>query len=219
MSRQPPSIARPRLDRESILRAALEIADVQGTEALKMRELAHALGYEAMALYRHVANKEAVLEGILDLALSELQFAPPTLDWASAIEQDAKSLHNTLTRHPWAAALLTTPVGLRPLRLDFAESLLAQLERAGLPASIRFHAYHVLDAYIVGFSLWQQGHTLSEAERALVKERLSDNGGLDDYPRLAEHRDAHRVTGPHQNVNSFETGLELILSGLTKQVP
>jgi AcrR family transcriptional regulator len=143
---QKPS-SRARLTRDGILSAALAVADAQGIDALKMRELAQALGFEAMALYRHVANKDAILDGILDLVMDEIEPAPGSADWADAIRRSAISLHEALDRHPWAASLLTTPAGLRPARLTFMESLLTHLETAGFPDHLCYHAYHVLDAY------------------------------------------------------------------------
>jgi Tetracyclin repressor-like, C-terminal domain len=81
-------------------------------------------------------------------------------------------MHEALDRHPWAAGLMTKPVGLRPGRVAFGESLLARLEQAGFPDDVSFHVYHVLDAWIVGYSLWLAGHPLTSGERAAVAERL-----------------------------------------------
>jgi AcrR family transcriptional regulator len=215
MSRAPQRRApRARLTRELILRAALEFADSHGIDALKMRELGQVLGFEAMALYRHVANKDAILDGILDLVLSEVEPAPASADWADAIRRSAVSLHEALDRHPWAASLLTTSAGLRPARLKFMESLLTHLEGAGLPDEVCYHAYHVLDAYVVGFSLWQAGHSITPEEQAAVVERLAQQVSFDDYPRLVKHGDQHRAAGPQHDVSAFELGLDLVLEGL-----
>src|SRR5438067_5628880 len=90
--------ARGRLTRERILRAALEFADANGIESLKMRELGQALGFEAMALYRHVGGKDEILDGILDLVLSETQPPAASADWAIAIRTSAISIHDALER-------------------------------------------------------------------------------------------------------------------------
>src|SRR5512146_1916851 len=103
--------SRGRLTRDRILRAALEFADAHGVESLKMRELGQALGFEAMAIYRHVANKEEILGGILDLVLTEVEPPAESPDWAAAIRRGALSFHDALERHPWAASLLVTPAG------------------------------------------------------------------------------------------------------------
>jgi AcrR family transcriptional regulator len=215
MSRGPQTPApRARLTRDGILRAALDVADTQGIDALKMRELARALGFEAMALYRHVANKGAILDGVLDLVLAEIEPAPDSADWADSIRSSAISLHAALDRHTWAASLLTTPAGLRPARLRFMESLLARLEAAGFPDHVCYHAYHVLDAYVIGFSLWQAGHALTAEEQAAVAERLAQEVSLDDYPRLVRHGEQHVTPGPHRDLSAFEIGLDLMLEGL-----
>jgi AcrR family transcriptional regulator len=206
--------SRPRLNRGLILRTGLEFADANGIEALKMRELARELGFEAMALYRHVANKEEILEGLVDLVLSEVEMPSAGADWAASIRAGAISFHAAIERHPWVAGLLTKPPGLRPARLEFAESLLARLEEAGFSEDVRFHAYHVLDAWIIGYSLWLAGHSLTPAERQAVNRRLADDGPLDDYPRLLEHHDQHAIEGGHRDVSAFEVGLDLILEGL-----
>jgi AcrR family transcriptional regulator len=214
MSRAP--TARPRLTRERILQAALEFADEHGIEALKMRGLAQVLGFEAMALYRHVANKEAILGDLVDVVLSEVEQPPASADWAGAIRSSAISMHAALERHPWAAGLMTKPVALRPARIEFGESLLARLEQAGFSEEISFYAYHVLDAWIIGFSLWQASHSLTPAERELVSRRLANDRSLDDYPLLLKHHDQHATAGPHQDVSAFEVGLDLILDGLDR---
>lgn len=211
--------SRPRLSRERILRTALEFADANGIEALKMRELARELGFEAMALYRHVAGKDAILEGLVDLVLSEVEPPPASADWAASIRSGAISFHRAIERHSWVAGLLTKPPGLRPARLEFAESLLARLEEGGFSEDVRYHAYHVLDAWIIGYSLWLAGHSLTPAEREAVNRRLADEGPLDDYPRLLEHHDRHETPGPHRDVSAFEVGLDLILEGLMENAP
>jgi AcrR family transcriptional regulator len=206
--------ARGRLTRERILRAALEFADANGIDALTMRELGRSLGFEAMALYRHVAGKDEILDGILDLVLEEVEPPPPSPDWAAAIRSGALSLHAALERHPWATRLMTSANGLRPVRLAFAEAVLARLEDAGFSEADCFHAYHVVDAYILGFSHWQAAHTFSETEQAAIAKRLANDVSFDDYPLMQKHREQHRTPGPHRDVSAFEVGLELMLEGL-----
>src|SRR5262252_10785844 len=96
------------LSRERILAAALELVDEQGIEALSMRRLGQSLGYEAMSLYNHVANKDDLLDGILDLVLAEMEPPDPAGGMAS-IRRSSVSAHEALTRHPWAASLLMSP--------------------------------------------------------------------------------------------------------------
>ena len=97
------------LDRDRILRAALDLADEQGIEALSMRKLAQALGFEAMSLYNHVANKDDLLDGILDLALAETELPTGEGDWAADVRRSAVSVHDAFRRHPWAPTLCMSP--------------------------------------------------------------------------------------------------------------
>src|SRR6266480_7934077 len=97
------------LSRDRILRAALELADESGIESLTMRKLGQVLGFEAMSLYNHVANKNDVLDGILDLVLTESEPPSPTGDWDTAIRESAISVHETLRRHRWSCTLLMAP--------------------------------------------------------------------------------------------------------------
>src|SRR5262249_7442744 len=146
------------LNRERILAAALELVDEQGIDALSMRKLGQALGgYEAMSLYNHVANKDDLLDGILDLVLAEMEPPDPAGGLAS-IRSSSISAHEALARHPWAAGLLMSPTRIRPSRLQFMNALLAALRGAGFSAETTYTAYHVLDAHIIGFSLWQSTH-------------------------------------------------------------
>src|SRR3989475_9395043 len=94
------------LSRDRILHAALELADEGGIESLTMRKLGRTLGFEAMSLYNYVANKDDVLDGILDLVLAESELPSPTGDWDTAIRSSAISVHDALRRHPWACTLL-----------------------------------------------------------------------------------------------------------------
>src|SRR5215471_5911538 len=146
-----PTTRRRPLSRERILAAALELVDEQGIEALSMRKLGQALGgYEAMSLYNHVANKDDLLNGILDLVLAEMD--PPAPDGGlPSIRAAALSAHEALRRHPWAAGLLMAPARVRPGRLAFMDALLGALRTAGFSAETTYHAYHVIDAHIIGF--------------------------------------------------------------------
>jgi AcrR family transcriptional regulator len=204
------------LSRDRILRAALALADGHGVEAVTMRRLGEELGFEAMSLYRHVANKDDVLDGILDLVLHETEPPPPDGDWDAAIRRSALSVRDALRRHPWATGLLMKPGHARPARLHFMDSLLGRLRRSGFSADQTFVVYHVLDGHIFGFALWQTAYESVAAADPEVVARLMREIPFDDYPHLAEHRDQHLEEGPHREVGAFELGLDLILDGLRR---
>ena len=208
--------ARLPLSRDRILQAALELADERGVESLSMRKLGQALGFEAMSLYNHVANKDDVLNGLLDLVLDETEPPAPEDAWDVAVRRSAISVHDALRRHPWAAPLLMSEAHIRPARMRYMDLLLGCLREARFSAETTFHAYHVIDGHIIGFSLWEITHSsmpLDASDLAGMVDRLIP---VDEYPYLHEHGKQHVSEGPHRKVSAFEFGLDLILDGLRK---
>ena len=208
--------AKPRLplSRDRILQAALELVDEAGIESLTMRKLGQALGFEAMSLYNHVANKDDVLDGILDLVLDESEVPSPAGAWDEAIRASAISVHEALRRHPWSCALLMSPGRIRPARLRYMDSLLGRLREAGFSAETTYSAYHVLDGHIFGFSLWETSHTYTAEEVSSLEAKFEQTITADAFPYLHEHAQQHFSEGPHREVGAFELGLDLIVDGL-----
>jgi AcrR family transcriptional regulator len=202
------------LSRDRILRAALELADEGGIESLTMRKLGQTLGFEAMSLYNYVANKDDLIDGILDLVLDESEPPSPDGEWDAAIRSSAISVHRSLTRHPWACSLLMSPGHIRPARLRYMDSLLGRLREAGFSADATYHAYHVLDAHIYGFSLWQTNHTYNAVQVTDMVTAFEQMIPADVFPYLHEHGEQHFADGPHREVSAFEFGLDFILDGL-----
>jgi AcrR family transcriptional regulator len=206
------------LSRDRILEAGLAIADEQGIDALSMRKLGQELGFEAMSLYNHVANKDDLLDGMVDLVLAEMD-APRPEEGFAGIRTAAISAHESLRRHPWAASALMTPARVRPLRLAFMDALLGALRGAGLSPETTYHAYHVIDAHIIGFSLWQSTHDFD-----LPEEVTADMRGFLDrmlpeetYPDLHAHGMQHLDPGPLESTSAFEYGLDLLLASLEQE--
>jgi AcrR family transcriptional regulator len=212
------------LSRDRVLHAAISLVDEGGIESLSMRKLGQALGVEAMSLYNHVANKDAILDGIVDLVMSEIELPSAEEDWESAIRKCAISAHEALVRHPWACNLIMSSTRVRPARLRYMESLLRRLREAGFSAEETYHAYHALDSHILGFTLWQVGHVMpGDGPRVTNKEELASflatllrEFPLDDYPYLLEHGEQHLTEGSHKEEGEFEFGLGLILDGLKR---
>ena len=208
--------ARLPLTRDRILETALALVDEGGLDALSMRKLGQALGFEAMSLYNHVANKDEVIDGILDLVLAEGDPPAPSDDWEAAVRESAISVHAALRRHPWAPALLMAPGRMRPARLRYMDSLLGRLREGGFSAETTYHAYHVLDGHTFGFSLWEAAHTFSDEDASRMAASFDRLIPVDDYPYLREHGEQHFADGPHHDVSAFELGLDLILDGLRR---
>jgi AcrR family transcriptional regulator len=207
------------LSRDRILRAALELVDDGGIDSLTMRKLGQALGFEAMSLYNHVANKDDVIDGILDLVLAQGELPSPSGNWDRAVRASAVSVHAALRRHPWATAVGMAPGRLRPARLRYMDALLGRLRDAGFSAEATYHAYHVLDGHIFGFSLWEASHSYSDADASEMMAAFERTITADEYPYLREHGEQHFAEGPHHDVSAFEFGLDLILDGLKKINP
>jgi AcrR family transcriptional regulator len=204
------------LTRERIIQAALELADANGIESLSMRKLGQKLGFEAMSLYNHVANKDDLLEGMLDFVLAETE--PPTTpgEWDDAIRKSAISVHDALRRHPWSCTLLMEARRIRPARLRYMDLLLGRLRDAGFSADTTYHAYHVLDGHIFGFALWEIGHTYTPEEASSLVERFAHTITPQAYPYLHEHAKQHMDDSAQREVSAFEFGLDLIIDGLKK---
>jgi len=202
------------LSRDRVLQAAIRLADDGGIESLSMRKLGRALGVEAMSLYKHVANKDDVLDGIVDLVEGEIELPSPADGWAAAVRGCAISAHEVLRRHPWACSLIMSR--FRPARLRYMDWLLARLRGAGFSPQLAYHAYHALDSHILGFTLWELGHSVDTEDLADAVATFLRDLPVDDYPHFAEHVQQHLTEPGLDEVGGFEFGLDLILDGLQR---
>lgn len=216
MPTQPRATAktRARQSRERVLRVAIQIADRNGIESLTMRNLAERLGVEAMTLYHYVANKDDILNHIVDLVVSEFEVPSEKGDWQAALRRSAISAYQVLLRHPWACSLMMSPARIGPARLAYMESLLGRLRDAGFSAEMTHHAYHALDSHVLGFTMWETGYTTGIKELPDSGATLRRQISLDDYPHLVEHMGEHNT--PSSGDGEFGFGLDLILDGLEK---
>ena len=206
---------RETLTRERVLHAAMAMADEAGVESLTMRSLGQRLGVEAMSLYNHVANKDDVLDAIVDMAVAEIVPPVATGDWRAAIRSSALSANDVLYRHSWACALwLQRYPG--PARIRYMEGLLACLERSKLPHEIAHHAYHVIDTYIVGFTAQQHTFVIGDDELAAAAGDFLGQLSADDNPHVIAHVHQH-LSGEPATTSAFEFGLDLILDGLHRR--
>jgi AcrR family transcriptional regulator len=216
-ARDKAAAVRPPLTRERVLRAAIELADAGGIEALSMRRLAQELGVEAMSLYYHVRSKDALLEAMLDAVFAEMELPPADGDWRSAMRRCALSAHHVLLRHAWACRLLMLPGGdPSRARLDWMNAVLGRLRGAGFSADMTHHAYHALDSHIVGFTLWVLPYLAMARERPDFPRMVREALPLEDLPHLAEHIDVHLAEDRPGDTSEFDFGLDLILDGLER---
>ncbi|MCK6210306.1 TetR/AcrR family transcriptional regulator C-terminal domain-containing protein [Georgenia sp. EYE_87] len=148
-------VATPRrapLSRERVLRAAVALADADGIEALSMRRLAERLGVVPMALYKHVANKEELLDGMVDVVLGEIEPPPEEADWRTAVRERILSARRALLRHPWARPVIESRTGASPVVLDHMDALVATFRAGGFSAVLTHHVMHALGSRMWGFT-------------------------------------------------------------------
>jgi AcrR family transcriptional regulator len=200
------------LSKERVLRAAIAFADEHGIEALSMRKLAKELGVEAMSLYKHVANKDEILAGVLDLVASEIEL-PEGPDWRTALRRNAISTRDVFVRHRWAGRLWMSQQSGGPERLRLANWMLKTLREAGFSGDLIYHAFHILEAHILGFTVMQLSFPYKGEELAGMTESFLARIG-DDYPDLVEHVRGHLE--PPQGEGGFELGLDLLLDGFER---
>src|SRR2546422_3362028 len=151
----PPAEPRTPLSRERVLRAAVALADESGIDSLTMRKLGDALGVEAMSLYNHVANKDDLLDGMVDLVFAEIAPPPRGAGWKAAMRQRAIAAREVLARHPWAIGLMESRRRPGPATLRHHDAVIGCLREAGFSVAMAAHAYSVLDSYVYGFALQQ----------------------------------------------------------------
>ena len=205
------------LSRERVLHAAIALADRGGIESLSMRKLGQELGVEAMSLYNHVANKDDIEDGIVEIVLEEIDVPSDGADWKAALRQTAISSHDVFVRHRWACSLMMRRPRVSPARMHWMESVLRTLREAGFSADMTHHAYHALDSHITGFTLWQVSmpfetkEELDELAVGFLREIPAD-----EYPYVIEHAHQHLEPASPDGASEFEFGLDLILDGLER---
>lgn len=145
--------ARTPLTRERVLKVALGMVDRGGLDALSMRKLASKLGVEAMSLYHHVANKDDLHDGLVELVLAEIELPPPGTPWREAMRQRARSARQVFLKHPGAAVLVESCVTMTPTRLRYADGVIGLLMGDGFSVEHAYRVFLMLDSYIYGFTL------------------------------------------------------------------
>ncbi len=211
-----PGVAAPRapLSRDRVLRAALALADEQGIEAVSMRRLGQTLGVEAMSIYKHVADKEAILDGIADLVMEEVEVPDPDLPWREAIRRSAMSAHDALRRHPWAGTVLESRLNPGPARLRYLDAVVGVLRDAGFGTPLIARAFMALDSHTYGFTLQELALPFDAMGAPEVAAMMADT--FEAYPNLQAMAELAMSGAP---MLDFEFGLDLLLDGLERLRP
>ena len=210
------SETRTRLSRTRVLAAAVALADETGLDGFGMRRLAQALGVVPMALYKHVANKDELLAGMIDAVFAEIEAPAAGADWRPAMRRRAVSTREALKRHGWALGLMeTSPPG--PANLRVHDAVMGCLRGAGFSFATAIHAFSLLDAYIYGFALQEKtlGFETPDSAGEAVQRR-AETVAAAGYPHLAEIAERLPQTG-YDPAAEFAWGLDLILDALDRQ--
>src|SRR5215211_3878855 len=212
MSVKPRQNRRQRLTRERVLRAAVALADEGGFASLTMRKLAKELGVEAMSLYNHVANKDDLLDGMIDIVFGEIEPPSPDGDWRAELRKRAISTREALRRHPWAVGEMEGRTSQGPWNLRVHNAVLGCLRAAGFSLAMTVHAYSVQDAYIYGFALQETDMSsetpddfAAEAQRQMVEYEAM----LAEYPHLVEVVGGHVAKAGYDADREFLFGLDV----------
>jgi AcrR family transcriptional regulator len=205
------------LNRERVFQAAVGLADERGLESLTMRALGEELGVEAMSLYHHVANKDELLNGMVEVVFSEIELPTTDVDWKTAMRRRAISTREALARHRWAVGLLGSSTSPGPASFRLVNAVLGCLREAGFSVENAAHGYSALDAYIYGFALQEKTLPVDTPEElAEAAENVSRQFSADEYPHIAETITEHVTKSGYDFADEFEFGLDLILDGLER---
>jgi AcrR family transcriptional regulator len=207
--------SRTPLSRDRTVRAAVVLADAGGFDSLSMRKLAEELDTAPMSLYRHVANKEDLLDGMVDVVFGEMY--PPAVggDWTTELRERGISARAALQRHPWAVGLMETRLHPGHASAVHHNATMGCLREAGFPFRDAVHAYNLLDSYTYGFALQEQMIPFETPEESaeMAKTTVGERGG--EYPYLAEVVVELGKRG-YDYAEEFEFGLDFILDGLER---
>jgi len=214
---QPAAKRRDPLSRERVLDAAVAIADESGIGSLTMRKLGDALGVEAMSLYNHVANKDDLLDGMIDVVFSEIGLPSGDGDWKMAMRQRAISVRDALSRHRWAIGLMESRTSPGASTLRHHDAVIGTFRDAGFSIELAAHAYSALDSYIYGFALQEASLPFDTGAQTVdVAQEIMAQYSPGEYPHLTELATKHVLQPGYDYGNEFAYGLDLILNGLER---
>lgn len=206
-------MSRPPLSAQRVIDAAARVADASGLAGVSMRSVGRELGVEAMSLYHHVANKDALLDGLADWIFERIDTPSPSGPWRAEMHRRAHSARTVLAAHPWGLGLIESRRSPGPATLHHHDAVIGCLRASGFTVALAAHAFSVLDAYVFGF-------VLSEVNLPFAPGESPDEfiegirAALPDHPHLAEMV-TEQIAGPdYAYGDEFDYGLALILDGL-----
>ena len=224
MARQGDGVRRAPLSRERVLRAGVALADETGIAAVSMRRLAQELGVVPMALYKHVANKDELLDGMVDVVIGEFEPPDPGLDWKDGVRRRVLSARRAVLRHPWARQAIESRTRRTPAVLGYMDAVAGTFRAGGFSADLTHHVMHALGNRIWGFSpeLFdeepdpERPAPAPEAQEAMVREFAQRYPHILAVATAATEGDLSRVGEGCDEQFEFEFALDLLLDGVDR---
>jgi AcrR family transcriptional regulator len=207
--------SREPLSRERIASAAVALADAEGIEGLSMRKLATELGAAPMSLYRHFANKEKLLDAMIDIVFSEADVPSGQADWKAEMRQRAIATRESLSRHRWANGLMESRTSPGPANARYHNAFMGCLREAGFPFRSAVHAYNTVQSYTYGFALQEMHLSFETPEESAELARKTVGDHAAEYPYLAEVVVEFGKSG-YDFTEEFEVALDLILDAIER---
>lgn len=218
--------AREPLTRERVLRAAVVLADTGGLSALTMRNLAQSLGVEAMSLYHHVANKEALLDGVVEMLIAEVEeeiggftVERGVADWVPVMRSRVLAARRVMLRHRWAPALLETRVNMPPALIRYFDSMLGIMIEGGFDHDLGHHAMHTMGTRFLGFDqeLFKPTAAADRPNEELLEDLAEHLPYLSAMLAEVAHDDPDSTIGWCNDQAEFEFTLDILLEGLERR--
>jgi len=207
------------LNRERVLGGAIAVADAGGLGALTIRSLAQELGVKPMSVYHYVANKDEILDAIVDLVFAEIELPVAGGDWRAEMSRRANSARQALRRHPWATALMQSRINPGPATLRHHNAVIGTLRAAGFSVAQTAHAFALIDSYVYGFALSEHALPINGPDTvADVAGSMMQQFPVADYPHLVEFTIEHVMRPGYDFGDEFEYGLGLILGALSTSI-
>jgi AcrR family transcriptional regulator len=209
------------LSRDRVLSGAIAVTDAGGLGSLTIRSLANELGVKPMSVYHYVANKDEILDGIVDLVFGEIDLPVVDGDWRAEMQRRANSARRVLSSHPWAIALLQSRINPGPATLRHHNAVIGTLRAAGFSVELTAHAFALIDSYVYGFALSEAAlpihgpESVADVAESMMQQLFSP----DEYPHLVEFTTEHVMRPGYNFGDEFDFGLTLILDALARSVP
>jgi AcrR family transcriptional regulator len=207
------------LSRDRVLRSAVALADGVGITSLSMRNLAQELGVVPMALYKHVANKEELLDGMVDVVVGEILPPVAGADWKSAVRQRILSARQALLRHPWASQVIESRTTPSPAVLQYLDGLIGRFRAGGFSADLTHHIMHTLGSRMLGFTqeLFDDSASVDPtAQEAMLTAMAMRYPHVAEMAAAAAHAEDSVVGQGCDDQFEFEFALDLLLDGFER---